>query len=823
MPSLFRRHSEELYIQKLYQYLGSKPKAPEVPIDLPGKIQKILELRGDRRLFSAGRFSRGRSRDAGDDHHIYPCWDWDRDPAEPQAVMPMNNFGVLERATSLLDGGEDAQRNEQAFPQVEHLPETGTVPGVVYEALPDNSWFRLLILQPSDDMWAPIHCQLKPFSRNQARVTYEALSYAWNEGDREEPYSLFNWRPSRPKVEEKGDIKWRPQQIICNGQELPVKGNLGCSLLHLRHPSRARAVWVDAICINQRDAAEVSEQIQMMPEIYGQAYRTVVWLGMESEAYAATIYEPLSLPCPEAAMALVCHIVKSWDLSQPASYSVRDTVSRAVEVRQVDSDSEFTRTLDGLFSCQPPHPRRKQLNGNRSPRLGHLDPLHDLFGVSWFGRKWVIQEVALSRSVDVMFHNCSISWRWVGLAAAIMRMRFDDALRAHRLYHVYHAYLMFRLSENYNLDPASMTFVELLRLTASFKTGEQNDFFFSVSGLETSDHSLERQPLLTGADYAMSYDDICTSVARRIIDAARSKAYPLSILEDSGASRSIYAKKPAPSWVPEWRVEHPGMLSPWSLDDNFAASRGLKVYVDTSSSDNSLVVQGLCVSTILSPCGTEIKDENNMAASIDQLNEFPSTSSHLEVYSRTLCAGRDSQGRRERNRAAMVLPFVSFALYGIHPGTAKYKWVNACRESLPEEDQNPWSSQRIRGWNEKWIAARQRFSRAAGLVAQHRRLFISTSGHLGLGPRDVSPGDEVWVLAGAAIPFILRGGEDGRKILVGPCYIDDIMDGEAVSAAKSGERHLGLLWSEELAKRASIMPAGPAVSSDLQTQRIIIE
>lgn len=748
------------------------------------------------KLFSVGRFSRGEPG-----YNIEPCGDWDRHPAESQAVMPMDDdFGVLERATRLPEGETCAER---AFPR--DLPETGdTIPNVVYEALPDNSWFRLLILQPSDDMFAPIHCQLKPLTRDQAHFKYEALSYAWKEGDPKKPVFCF-WESSPEVVEEKDDNKWRPLRIVCNGHELPVKGNLGCALVHLRHPSRARAIWVDAICINQEDAAEVSEQIQTMPEIYGQAYRTVVWLGMKSQASAATIYEPLSMSSPEAAMALVCHIVKSWDASQLASYCVMDPVLRTVEVRGVDSDSEFTRKLDSLFSS--------------SPYFQIMDPLRDLFGVAWFGRKWVIQEVALSRSVNVMFHNCSISWRWIGLAAAIMRMRFDEALRAHRLYHVYHAYLMFRLSENYHLDLASMSFVELLRLTSSFKTGEQKDLFFSVSGLETSDHSLARHPLLTAADYRMSYDDLCTTMARRIIDAARSKPYPMSILEDSGGPKSKSPRNTIPSWVPDWTEGRPGMLSPWSLDDNFAASRGLEIYLDTSSSDNSLAVQGLHLSTVLSPCGREIKDENGIAASIDWLNEFPCTLSHLEVYSRTLCAGRDAQGRRERDRAAMVLPFVSFAMYGVHPGTDQFRWLNGCRESLAGEDRSPWSvstDRRSSRWNEKWIAARQRFSCAAGLVARNRRLFTSESGHVGLGPGDIAAGDEVWVLAGAAVPFILRGREDGRKTLVGPCYIDDVMDGEAVSAAKSGERHVGLLWSDQVAK-------APGVPNDLETQRIIIQ
>ena len=103
-------------------------------------------------------------------------------------------------------------------------------------------------------------------------------------------------------------------------------------------------------------------------------------------------------------------------------------------------------------------------------------------------------------------------------------------------------------------------------------------------------------------------------------------------------------------------------------------------------------------------------------------------------------------------------------------------------------------------------------------MTSHRRLFLSSSGHLGLGPGDLAPGDEIWVLGGAATPFVLREGIDGAKILVGPCYVDDIMDGEAVASAKLGKRHLGPLWSAEF-ERESMQ----SVPESFDVQRVVIQ
>jgi hypothetical protein len=37
--------------------------------------------------------------------------------------------------------------------------------------------------------------------------------------------------------------------------------------------------WVDALCINQKDAEERDEQVRRMKSIYRDAERVVIWLG----------------------------------------------------------------------------------------------------------------------------------------------------------------------------------------------------------------------------------------------------------------------------------------------------------------------------------------------------------------------------------------------------------------------------------------------------------------------------------------------------------------------------------------------------------------
>lgn len=49
------------------------------------------------------------------------------------------------------------------------------------------------------------------------------------------------------------------------------------------------------------------------------------------------------------------------------------------------------------------------------------------------------------------------------------------------------------------------------------------------------------------------------------------------------------------------------------------------------------------------------------------------------------------------------------------------------------------------------------------------------------------PGDIVYVLGGADMPFVIRKKDDSFRV-IGDCYVDDIMNGEAVEAANIGKR-----------------------------------
>jgi len=73
---------------------------------------------------------------------------------------------------------------------------------------------------------------------------------------------------------------------VDNGIAYPVAENLHLALHQLQHPSRQRVLWVDRICINQREVRERNYQVAQMRAIYEGARLVIVWLGVEDRTSA---------------------------------------------------------------------------------------------------------------------------------------------------------------------------------------------------------------------------------------------------------------------------------------------------------------------------------------------------------------------------------------------------------------------------------------------------------------------------------------------------------------------------------------------------------
>lgn len=123
--------------------------------------------------------------------------------------------------------------------------------------------FRLLTVLPTHGRRIEISIEIH---RRDSAPPYEALSYTWG-------------------------TQQYDQTIWCMGESLRVTKNCKRALRALRARRRAseeypeaerkghQYVWIDAICINQKDSVERSAQVANMAEIFRNAYGTIIYLG----------------------------------------------------------------------------------------------------------------------------------------------------------------------------------------------------------------------------------------------------------------------------------------------------------------------------------------------------------------------------------------------------------------------------------------------------------------------------------------------------------------------------------------------------------------
>lgn len=191
-----------------------------------------------------------------------------------------------------------------------------------YEPLQSNQ-IRLFYLEPKSK--SPNDSLLLSIFVNNLECLppYEALSYVWGANS-------------------------NPISITVNDQPLPIGRNLYEALIELRAEiSPRRILWVDAICINQLDDVEKSQQVARMVEIYAKAFSTTMWIGKKDKTLGSALHD----------------------------------------IRNLNKHRGNNRWQDD---------GRSYIFGNKLPSSMDL-----IMSQSYFSRSWITQEIAVSRCLTV--------------------------------------------------------------------------------------------------------------------------------------------------------------------------------------------------------------------------------------------------------------------------------------------------------------------------------------------------------------------------------------------------------------------------------------
>ncbi|KAI4865618.1 heterokaryon incompatibility protein-domain-containing protein [Hypoxylon rubiginosum] len=394
---------------------------------------------------------------------------------------------------------------------------------------------RLLTLLPAESEADPIRCKLDIVALAD-RPAYEALSYCWG--------------PPKPQ---------RP--IDCSGRPFHVGENLHSALCHLRRADEDRRLWVDAICINQDDLSEKADQVLRMRDIYRDARRVVVWLGVAT-------------PDSDLAFDTLRRLSGHW-----AEMSERWAADK-LSVLKLGS---FRNTLRQLFGVDAG--RQKDIEDD--PRF-ELQPreiagLRDVLERSWWRRTWVIQEVCLAEQVVMVCGPTALSWEELsrgyliavgpgGLLAMVGNT--EQIACCQKMYQLKTMCQEMRQQEATSKasPPSGHTATDLLTLVQSsnkFGTARYHDRIYGVLGLatmHTTKHSAETGVSIV-PDYTISVEECFRNAATAII----MNSGNLDLFRDP--TYLIKGRANRPSWVPHWGYDpfESSENEAWGPDTPFTA------------------------------------------------------------------------------------------------------------------------------------------------------------------------------------------------------------------------------------------------------------
>lgn len=163
---------------------------------------------------------------------------------------------------------------------------------------------RLLCIEPGGFEDAII-CSMVHINLEKEKRTYQALSYCWSKsvnaefippGDTEVAYAYGSEEGMSGQILfrdmlDHSDLHATYIQfggqlaagtILCDGVEVEVGGELHRAIRRIRSQEEPLRIWIDALCIDQKNLEEKSKHVLTMGAIYTDASHVRIWLGEET-------------------------------------------------------------------------------------------------------------------------------------------------------------------------------------------------------------------------------------------------------------------------------------------------------------------------------------------------------------------------------------------------------------------------------------------------------------------------------------------------------------------------------------------------------------
>jgi Heterokaryon incompatibility protein (HET) len=347
-------------------------------------------------------------------------------------------------------------------------------PKPLYQPLDfDTFEIRLLELQWRRDHSGIVHMRCSLVCASLINPPdYIALSYCWGDATNPQSIAIDNWGA------------------------MEVTENLSNALKQLRflydidavEEGKTVLVWVDALCINQQDYVERSQQVRQMRQIYSRAKEVISFV-----------------PCSSG---------------EAVQYLMRSRF-----------DGEECETDDPEASLEDLGNRKEWV------RQG-WNIMEDLFSQAYWSRVWVIQEVAVAAKVKVLCGNYEVPWDDVAAVLAKWKTNPESVPIGKRAY--LKAMHLAEFRDNFQIKRKLISLLDALRWSYQTEATDPRDKIFALLGLCHDGTTYVPVP-----NYKQPLEEIIVDMSKTMMSFDRS----LDLMCLKGTSQE---QNKLPSWTPNW-------------------------------------------------------------------------------------------------------------------------------------------------------------------------------------------------------------------------------------------------------------------------------
>ena len=587
---------------------------------------------------------------------------------------------------------------------------------------------RLLRVNPGTAE-EPLECNLEHVALSgDTSPHYETISYVW--GDKTDRGTIY-----------------------LNGHSMDVHKSAERAVRRMRLPNCSRALWIDAICINQDSITERSQQVSIMHHIYRCGSTNLIWLGDGDEGTIKIVLQDIQ--------------------------SILEDMRADTNDFQNVVETMYTSTFSRKFS-----------DSGLSVQVRDWPSLRDFYSNPWFTRVWIIQEAALAQR-NICYHGN-------------MECPLDDILRAaswlfHKHHYVYtslpglpritdaktiQAFADQLYGVNILIHEQSIHYAFILNLLQElgrFNATDARDHVYGVLGLFLKFSGTEKIPPALMPNYEASLADVFRQASKLCCLESPNLGALMKVSHRSEEDMNGW-----PTWVPRWERKFDPVQDAVPFDSptaSFQANEGYDsnlAVVEFSECDD-LIARGLVESHVASVT------PGLRRAQLDSIRGVQDLFQSID----TIASPSGNTRPQPRKHDAFAFTAAFFGCIRLANKGEPVAYHQAFVDYIGETNTLPPRVAELRPSSTDCERKAAQYRQGMFLACLNRRMFATSNGSVGLGPPTTRVGDSIAVLYGYScrVPYILRPvavheAKDNPTIrdyqVVGHCYVYGIMNGEAV-------------------------------------------